>query len=172
MRQRAAEGGHQGARPNWKEQETLLVPRSMLPAAPKAVRGLFERVPWMAVAAVLALTLIGSVTIWLRGQVGKAPSVRVVPISATSSPTAPAAALPRTVIATEPSGAELLMAGAVLGNTPIEVARPSVGEETYLLRLRGFESQLVRVTPQTNEAIRVTLLPLGVRVSPPLPAAP
>jgi hypothetical protein len=171
MRQRAVETGAPGSRPNWKEQETLLVPRSALPTLLGEKRGLIDRVRWRSVGAVVALLLIGAITFWFRRQASEASSVRAVPIDAAATSATQVPSVPRTVIATEPAGAELLLAGAVLGNTPVEVAKPEQGEETYLLRMRGFESQLVRITPQTSEAIRVTLLPLGERIPSPLPAA-
>jgi hypothetical protein len=121
------------------------------------------------VAAVIALLVIGAVTFWLRRQAAETAGVRVVPISSTSS--VEATAVPTTLIATEPSGAELLLGGAVLGNTPVAVARPVQNDETYFLRMRGFESQLVRISPQSGEAIRVTMVPLAPNHVQ-LPAAP
>ncbi|HTU57577.1 MAG TPA: PEGA domain-containing protein, partial [Polyangiales bacterium] len=79
----------------------------------------------------------------------------------TSTSAAHAASGNATVIATEPSGAELLLDGAVVGNTPLEVVRPprGQGEHTYVLRLRGFTQELVRLNAESQPAIRVTLTP-------------
>jgi hypothetical protein len=64
-----------------------------------------------------------------------------------------------TLIATEPNGAELILNGAVIGNTPYEVERPAQGEAMYTIRFPGFEPQMVRVTSTTRDAIHVTLVP-------------
>jgi hypothetical protein len=170
MQQRAAAARSSGGRTNWKDQETLLVPRDSLSANSPMLRGTrLDRIPYMPVAAVIALLVIGAVTFWLRRQAAETAGVRVVPISSTSS--VEATAVPTTLIATEPSGAELLLGGAVLGNTPVAVARPVQNDETYFLRMRGFESQLVRISPQSGEAIRVTMVPLAPNHVQ-LPAAP
>jgi hypothetical protein len=161
MEQRAAEARAAGGRVHWKDQETLLVPReSLLPKSPMLRAARLDRVRMMPLLAVLALVLIGLVTFWLRRQAKEPAMVRAVPISSTSG-NVDAPAVPTTLIATEPSGAELLSGGAVLGNTPVAVARPASSEETYFLRMRGFESQLVRISPQSGDAIRVTMVPLS-----------
>jgi hypothetical protein len=159
MRQRAAEAEANGARPNWKEQETLLIPRESLEEEPAPAGGLMQRLPWL-LAAALAVAMVAAATFWVKQRTTDANAVRSIPIS-NAAPNAPAATSgpPTTLIATEPSGAELLLGGAVLGNTPVVVARPQQGDETYFLRMRGFESQLVRVSPHSGSAIRVMLLP-------------
>jgi hypothetical protein len=170
MQQRAAAARSSGGRTNWKDQETLLVPReSLSPKSPMLRAARLDRLPFMPVAAVIALLVIGAATFWLRRQAAETVSVHAVPISSTGSVEAPA--VPTTLIATEPSGAELLLGGAVLGNTPVAVARPVQNDETYFLRMRGFESQLVRVSPQSGAAIRVTMVPLAPNRAP-LSAAP
>jgi hypothetical protein len=170
MQQRAAAARSSGGRTNWKDQETLLVPRDSLSSKSPMLRAArLDRLPFMPVAAVIALLVIGAVTFWLRRQAAETAGVRVVPISSTGNVDAPA--VPTTLIATEPSGAELLLGGAVLGNTPVAVARPVQNDETYFLRMRGFESQLVRISPQSGEAIRVTMVPLAPNRAQ-LPAAP
>jgi hypothetical protein len=172
MEQRAAEARASGGRVHWKDQETLLVSReSLLPRSPMLRVARFDRIRLMPVVAVLALVLIGLVTFWLRRQANETPGVRSVPISSTTG-AVEAPAVPTTLIATEPSGAELLSGGAVLGNTPVAVARPVSREETYFLRMRGFESQLVRISPQSGEAIRVTMVPLAASSHPQPTAAP
>jgi hypothetical protein len=159
MRQRAAEAEANGARPNWKEQETLLIPRESLEEELAPASGLMERLPWLF-GAVLAVAMIAAATFWVKQRTTDTNAVRSIPISNNvPSERAVTSASPTTLIATEPSGAELLLGGAVLGNTPVEVARPQQGDETYFLRMRGFESQLVRVSPHSGSAIRVMLLP-------------
>jgi hypothetical protein len=172
MEQRAAEARASGGRVHWKDQETLLVPReSLLPKSPMLRAARLDKIRMMPLLAVLALVLIGLGTFWLRRQAKEPPLVRAVPISSTIG-NVEAPAVPTTLIATEPSGAELLSGGAVLGNTPVAVARPASSEETYFLRMRGFESQLVRISPQSGDAIRVTMVPLSAPTNPQPPAAP
>jgi hypothetical protein len=48
---------------------------------------------------------------------------------------------------------------AVIGNTPLEVTRPTQGESLYIVRLKGFEQQMVRINSTTHEAIHITLSP-------------
>ena len=159
MRQRAAEAEANGSRPNWKEQETLLIPREALVEETSFGRNLLERLP-LVLGALLAIALVAGATMWLKQRTTDTNAVRSIPISENASPAQPGAAgAEMTTIATEPSGAELLLGGAVLGNTPVEVTRPRHGDETYFLRMRGFESQLVRVSPHSGSAIRVMLLP-------------
>jgi hypothetical protein len=178
MKQRAADAqatsrnASASPRVHWKDQETLLIQRSsLMPMLPTARIGR-RRIPLLPIAAVCALVLVAAGTLFLRRQALEGTSVRAVPItnSPSSTPATQAAAVPTTLIATEPSGAELLLGGAVLGNTPVAVARPSSGEETYLLRMTGFEWQLVRISAQSGGAIRVTMRPLGQK--PPPSAAP
>jgi hypothetical protein len=64
------------------------------------------------------------------------------------------------VVATEllsnPSGAEVVVAGAVVGNTPVRVARGDQDTD-YLVRMSGYEPQLVRVNAVSPPSILVTL---------------
>jgi hypothetical protein len=66
-----------------------------------------------------------------------------------------------TVIASEPSGAELLIDGTIVGNTPVKVERPQPGgaDLTYTIRMRGFMQESVRLGAKSQPAIRVTLRP-------------
>jgi hypothetical protein len=63
-----------------------------------------------------------------------------------------------TELRTEPAGAEVIVSGAVVGNTPVRVARESADVE-YTLRLAGYEPQLVRVGANSPATIKVTLQP-------------
>jgi hypothetical protein len=153
MRDQAAA---RGSRLNWKQQATLVIPRDTL-EAPEERRFISPKLvaSFVAVAAASALLVFGI------GQFSeRATGLRVVPLD-TSTSAAHSAAGGVTVIATEPSGAELLLDGAVVGNTPLEVVRPQVGqpELTYVVRLRGFTQELVRLRPESQTAIRVTLTP-------------
>jgi PEGA domain len=81
-----------------------------------------------------------------------------------------AIAAPVTLIMSEPAGAEVILGGAVLGNTPLEVPRPA-GDELFLVRLAGFEPQLVRLTAGSRDAVRVTLAAITKPAAYPPPTA-
>ena len=154
MREQAAA---RGSRLNWKQQATLVIPRESL-EAPEDRRLINTKlvVAVIAGAAAVALLSLGISQLGDR-DVGNAQQV----VTDTSTSAAQAATGTSTVIATEPSGAELLLDGAVVGNTPLEVVRPvqGQGEHTYTVRLRGFNQELVRLRPDSQPAIRVTLTP-------------
>ena len=151
MREQAAA---RGSRLNWKQQATLVIPRESL-ELPEERRFINPKVVFgfLAASAAGALLMLGI------SQFGDQSGGRVATDTSTSA--AHAAAGNATVIATEPSGAELLLDGAVVGNTPLEVVRPArgSGEHTYVLRLRGFTQELVRLNAESQPAIRVTLTP-------------
>jgi hypothetical protein len=72
---------------------------------------------------------------------------------------APAAASANlTEIVSEPARAEIVVGGAVIGNTPAQVPRGDKDAD-YLLRKQGYEPQLVRVTPHSPKSITITLHP-------------
>jgi hypothetical protein len=82
-------------------------------------------------------------------------------ISAAEQPTTdeaaqPKAAVPLTELRSDPPGAEVIVGGAVIGNTPVRVAHAEFDTD-YLLRLGGYEPQLVRVTSASPNLIQVTL---------------
>jgi 3-oxoacyl-ACP reductase-like protein len=64
-----------------------------------------------------------------------------------------------TEITSNPPNAEVVYGGAVIGNTPLRVARADFNAD-YLLRLSGHESQLVRVTAASPGSILITLKPV------------
>jgi hypothetical protein len=154
MREQAAA---RGGRLNWKQQATLVIPRETLDAPPER-RLLHPKVLFGFLAASIggALLMLGI------GHYGDpSTAIRTATPVDTSTSAAQAAAGSVTVIATEPSGAELLLDGAVIGNTPLEVVRPQRGqpELRYTVRLRGFGEQLVQLGSDSQPAIRVTLKP-------------
>lgn len=152
MREQERLRGTSGTRLNWNQQETLLIPRESLePEPPPPNRQLY----WVLAGGAL-LSAIVVLIVLLR--TGDARQVRAIQLATNS-----AAQASTTLIATEPSGAELLQSGAVLGNTPLRVPRPASGDATFLVRMHGFESELVRLTPQSNPAIRVTLRPAAAK---------
>jgi hypothetical protein len=65
-----------------------------------------------------------------------------------------------TLIVSTPAGAEVVAGGAVIGNTPVRVARTNFDAD-YLVRLAGHEPQLVRVMPASPTTIAITLKPIA-----------
>jgi hypothetical protein len=154
MREQARANGATGSRLNWNQQETLLIPKEEIGAGPRAMLDP-KNVRWAFAAAGLVAVILGAVSVFHSSS-----NVRSVPLR-TATSTSAAMQGTVTLIATEPSGAELLQGGAVLGNTPMEVPRPSDGLEEFSVRMPGFQSETVRLTPQSKEAIRLTLTPVN-----------
>ncbi len=86
------------------------------------------------------------------------PPVEAQP-SAPTPPPAPTqpAAQPRITIQSDPPGAEVLLGGVMVGNTPVGVPRPEAGTETVTLRLRDHEETSIQISPESAEALSVTL---------------
>jgi hypothetical protein len=85
------------------------------------------------------------------------PATDVAPPHAVAP--APVDARPTTEIVTHPAGAEIISRGALVANSPARVPRPSY-ESLYLVRLRGYQPQLVSLSPISPETIQIDLLPL------------
>jgi hypothetical protein len=173
---RSAAGEHGGpprARPSWAQQETALIPRDAL-EPPSYEDDSAEPSGWptartRALVGVVLIALSAGVGWWiLEGQTAPPKVATPLPLAPAGAEPTPASR-PITLIATEPTGAELLLDRAVIGNTPLEVARPSQGESLYIIRLRGFEQQMVRITSTTHDAIHITLT---AAPEPPPPAPP
>jgi len=172
LRSAAADsGGPSRARPSWAQQETALIPREALeppPEEPSSGASLW-RSNWLRSGLGAVCIVVGALGFgWsLRDETAHSPSQDPLPPVATPvDPAVPATGVPLTLISTEPSGAELLVGGAVIGNTPLEVRRPSQGEELYLLRLRGFEPQMVKISLHSREAMHITLAPAAEPARP------
>lgn len=118
-----------------------------------------------------------------------APSVTVAPAAAgpatpaipppAATPAPPTVAQPApepvamVAIASIPAGAEVLIDGVMVGNTPVELPRPETGSQQVTMRLRGHQESTVEISPQTGGSLSVTLQPQP-RVSvrrPPTPRA-
>jgi hypothetical protein len=78
--------------------------------------------------------------------------------AASAEPEQPASAgsVRATELRSDPVGAEVVVNGAVVGNTPVRVARAG-SDVDYTLRLPGYESKVVRVGSQSPATISVTL---------------
>jgi hypothetical protein len=171
LRSAAADsGGPSRARPSWAQQETALIPREALELPPEEVSSSVSlwRSNWLRSGLGAVCIVVGALGFgWsLRDETAHSPSQNPLPPVATPVDPAPATGVPLTLISTEPSGAELLVGGAVIGNTPLEVRRPSQGEELYLLRLRGFEPQMVKISLHSREAMHITLAPTAEAARP------
>lgn len=86
------------------------------------------------------------------------PAEPVAEKAAAKPAQASASAANVTEIVSDPPHAEVVLGGAVIGNTPAQVVR-GPKEADYLLRKQGYESQLVRVTPHSGKSISITLRP-------------
>ncbi len=78
------------------------------------------------------------------------------PAAAAASGTARATVTATTELTSVPANAEILRAGAIVANTPARIARPST-EADFLVRLDGYEAQLVRIGPTSPEHLTVKL---------------
>ena len=110
--------------------------------------------PGSASAGATTPVTIGSGTI--------APEVVVPPGGAGEVPTpaevpSPVAAPSAVRIDSDPPGADVLIEGALIGQTPLDVPRPSAGERAIVIRQRGFVDARVLVLPTTASGVAVTL---------------
>ncbi len=61
-------------------------------------------------------------------------------------------------IRTDPPGAQVLVAGAIIGNSPVSVPRPATGETRDVeIRMRGRETATVQITDATTDVLDVSL---------------
>ncbi|HKP60352.1 MAG TPA: hypothetical protein VJV78_26685 [Polyangiales bacterium] len=173
---RSAAGEHGGpprARPSWAQQETALIPRDALelPFEYETERT-SSRGVWLRSVLGLVLILVSGATLWWTFFREESGAVQREHENAAPGPgPQQVAGKAITLIATEPSGAEVLLERAVIGNTPLEVTRPTQGEALYIVRLKNFEQQMVRITSVTHSAIHITLTPVAAEQPAPPPAA-
>ncbi|MFO0686641.1 MAG: protein kinase [Sandaracinus sp.] len=66
-------------------------------------------------------------------------------------------ALASVQIQSDPPGAEVLVDDALVGNTPVRVPRPTAGERSVTIRLRGYEDSRAILTSMSDETLSVTL---------------
>jgi hypothetical protein len=108
----------------------------------------------LAVVAVVSIVVIAALTTVTtpEASVAHAPDV--------AAPPAEIDVGPATNIVTNPPGAEIILRGALVANSPARIARPSY-ESLYLLRLRGYQPQLVALSPHSPDSIRIDLQPIA-----------
>ena len=59
-----------------------------------------------------------------------------------------------------PAGAQVLVAGAIIGNTPARLPIPESGEQREVeVRMVGFETQVLRLTSESPSSVEVELVP-------------
>ena len=82
------------------------------------------------------------------------------PVSPTGTqPVSPTGTQPAMAVRIEsdPPGADVLIDGALIGQTPLSLPRPTTGERAIVLRQRGYVDARVLVMPTTGEVLPVTL---------------
>jgi hypothetical protein len=70
-----------------------------------------------------------------------------------------------------PSGATLVLDGAIIGTTPARFPKPKSGARTLELRLDGYQRETLSITAQTQNVLAVTLRK-QVRAAKPAKAPP
>jgi len=135
-----------------------------------------KRWPYVVGVAGL-LAVVGLVLLFALGGKDAPPTASVEPATASKpglpplpQPPANAAAVaplpiapapPETLnpvaVDSDPSGAEIVMDGAIVGRTPAELPRPDRGERVLELRLAGYARELVKLTASTPDMLRITL---------------
>ena len=90
-----------------------------------------------------------------QGSGGQAATAQV-PSENPSAPPVPApVAMVR--LSTDPEGAEVLLDDVMVGNTPVDVPRPTSGTQSITLRMRGYRPANVQLSPQSSDALNLTL---------------
>jgi serine/threonine-protein kinase len=75
------------------------------------------------------------------------------------------------MLRSEPSGASVVVDGAIVGRTPAEFPKPESGARLIELRLAGYQNEKVSITPAAPGELQVTMRKRQTAV-PPRPAAP
>jgi tRNA A-37 threonylcarbamoyl transferase component Bud32 len=111
------------------------------------------------------------------------PGQPVVPAAATgSAPAAPGTTTPTVAstggqparvpsarlieISSDPSGAEVILDGAIVGNTPVRLPAPEAGERVARVQLRGYQPSSVMLAAGSPETVRIELEPVQVATAP------
>jgi len=94
------------------------------------------------------------------GDVAAQPPAEAAPAPAEQPPAeaTPAAPQIQTVeISSDPPGAEVVLGGVMVGNTPVAVPKPAEGTQEILLRLRNHEATSIPISSRTGDSLSVTL---------------
>lgn len=110
----------------------------------------------LAMAGATGMAILGIILATTPSQITAATPD---PAAAHTVAPAPFDARPSTKIITSPTGAEIILRGALVANSPAPVPRPAY-ESLYLVRLHGYQPQLVSLSPSSPVEIHITLQPL------------
>ena len=139
-------------------------------AAPRSSSG---KTPLLIAGGVIALLLVGVAiagAVVLGGDTDEAedaePVVAITPVPPVRSAAPDSGALAeaegsqrQVLVRSDPVGAEVLVGGAMIGNTPVSVPVPEEGEREVVIQHPGHEPKTVRISMTTTESITVTLAP-------------
>jgi len=162
-------------------QAAAAAARSGLPSAPSAP------VPVIP-AAVIPAPVVPSPVAAPAAPAGDAPALAIappIPAAPTPQPVAVPAAADVLWVESTPAGAEIYQGGALIGNTPLQLARPSGPLQISLeVRAAGHRAQEVRISAMTPPRLSVQLertatasasrppRPSGSAAAPPRPRPP
>jgi len=166
------------------DAETALIPRALLDGPDGAERPVgavrASRQAWLglltvgAVAAAL-VTLAAHLKQRDDAQAQATPPSSSTSVVANAAPTAPLEPVPdshrRIRVESQPSGAHVVFRGAVVGTTPTEVPAPE-GDELFLLRLPGHQTQLLQLSSASDPRILVVMQAELAQASADAPAKP
>jgi hypothetical protein len=93
------------------------------------------------------------------GAVPAAPAPTPPPEAVPPSSPAPSAPpqLAAVTVQSVPSGATLVLDGAIVGTTPAKFPKPDTGVRTLELRLEGYQRETVAIGPDTQSVLSVSL---------------
>lgn len=113
----------------------------------------------LALCAVVALVAVVA-TLRFSAAVARPSPTPIVAAPTAAAPPPPIDLRPATEIVTNPPGAEIVLRGALVANSPARIVRPPY-ESLYLLRLRGYQPQLVALSMHSPDTIRIDLQPIA-----------
>jgi len=144
--------------------------------------------PYLAigVGAALLVAFVVTFLVMRKGDAGEARAVNEPPLPAALPvvpPPPPAAAtanpspIPEgtsriVVIESEPTGATMVMDGAIVGSTPARFPVPDTGSRAVELRYDGYTKENVRITPDSPPIVHVVLRKRVTVVAAPKPPPP
>jgi len=132
------------------------------PVAPTPVSASSPARRWPFIVGAVVLTGVLAVvaaSVWFAGTARPiAVPVAAEPID--TPPPAPVDLRPATEFVTNPPGAEIVLRGALIANTPARITRPPY-ESLYLVRLHGYQPQLVALSMHSPDTIHIDLQPIA-----------